>query len=79
MPAVLQWMVKIYAPGAYLAAVVLFLRWILPRTALGASSEMTRSLLAGAIFLAVSLPLLMIYEKRTGFLRSLKNRAKINS
>jgi hypothetical protein len=69
-------MVKLYAPGAYFAAIVILLRWLLPRTALGESSEVVRSLVAGAIFLAVSLPWLMLYEKRTGFLRSLRNRAK---
>ena len=69
------WIAKLYAPGAYFAGIVLLLRWALPKTALGESSETLRSLVAGALFLAVSLPVLALYEKRTKFLQGLRLRA----
>jgi len=73
-PAVLRWIARLYAPGAYFAAIVLLLRWLLPRTALAESGETLRSLVAGALFLAVSLPVLALYEKRTKFLQGLRQR-----
>jgi O-antigen/teichoic acid export membrane protein len=73
--AVAQWIAKLYAPGAYFAGIVLLLRWLLPKTPLAATGETLRSLLAGALFLAVSLPVLALYEKRTKFLHSLRFRA----
>jgi O-antigen/teichoic acid export membrane protein len=71
---VMQWIARLYAPAAYFAGIVLLLRWLLPKTALGESSETLRSLVAGALFLAVSLPVLALYEKRTKFLSGLRHR-----
>jgi hypothetical protein len=73
--AVAQWIAKLYAPGAYFAAIVLLLHWLLPKTPLAAASETLRSVVAGALFLAVSLPVLALYEKRTKFLQGLRLRA----
>ncbi|HET9887200.1 MAG TPA: oligosaccharide flippase family protein, partial [bacterium] len=71
---VAQWIARLYAPVAYFAGIVLLLRWGLPKTALGESSETVRSLVAGALFLAVSLPVLALYEKRTKFLQGFRQR-----
>lgn len=70
------WVAKTLAPGVYFGAVVFLLAWGLPKTALGNAGEMARSSVAAAIFLAVSVPVLIVYERRSGFMRSLRSRSK---
>jgi O-antigen/teichoic acid export membrane protein len=70
----LRWLLRSYAPIAYFASVVAALRWFGPRSPLGLWGETPRALLEGGVFLVVSLPVLIAFERRTHFLASLKAR-----
>jgi O-antigen/teichoic acid export membrane protein len=69
------WLGKVLLPFAYFAVVVALIRGIVPRTPLVAWGEVPRSLLEGAVFLAVSVPLLLAFERRHGVFASLRRRA----
>ncbi len=72
---VLAWIGRCYAPVAFFAALVLGIRAISPRTPLGAWGEAPRSAIEGLVFIALSLPALWIYEKKTGVVRRLRRRS----
>jgi O-antigen/teichoic acid export membrane protein len=71
----LRWVGATYAPPAYLAAVVAAIRFGIPRTPLEAWSESARAGVEGALFLLVSVPLLVLFERRTGFIGRLRSRS----
>jgi peptidoglycan biosynthesis protein MviN/MurJ (putative lipid II flippase) len=70
-----RFVMETYLPVAYAAGIVAALLWVVPRTAAGTWGETARASLEGAVFLVVSLPLLPYFERRTGFLKSLRRRA----
>ena len=67
------WTVRTYLPVVYLAAIVLGIHAYFPRW-LPEWGEVSRSLAEGAAFLLLSAPLLVIVERRSGFIRSLRSR-----
>jgi O-antigen/teichoic acid export membrane protein len=69
--AALRWVAETYLPVAYVAAAVAAIRLGVPRTPLGAWTETARAGAEGTLFLLVSLPLLVRFERRTGFIRKL--------
>ncbi len=68
----LRWVLRSYAPGAAAAGLVCALLHFVPRTPLAAAGETARAGVMGAVFLALTLPVLFHYERRTGFLRSFR-------
>ncbi len=74
LPRALGWIARTYVAPAYVAVVVAAIRWGIPRTALGAWNDVSRSLLEGALFVAVMVPLLVWFERRNGFLSRLRAR-----
>ena len=70
----LAWIARSYAPIAFFAAVVLGIRAISPRTPIGDWGETPRSAVEGLVFVALSLPALWIYERKTGVVRRLRRR-----
>lgn len=63
------WIGRTYLPVAYFAVVVAAIRWIVPMTPLAGWTETPRALVEGSVFLAVTAPLPILFERRTGFLR----------
>jgi O-antigen/teichoic acid export membrane protein len=70
------WIVRSFIPVGACAALVAVLLAAGSRAPFAAWNESARAAAQGAIFLACTGPFLWRYERRTGFLRSLKNRSK---
>jgi O-antigen/teichoic acid export membrane protein len=66
------WVGKIYLPVALFSGVVALILRIVPRTPLGSGGEVSRAAVEGGLFLLVSVPVLLAYERRHGVLRSLR-------
>jgi O-antigen/teichoic acid export membrane protein len=67
-----RWAAETYLPVAYTAALVGALVAAAGRTPVGAWGETPRAALQGALFLVISVPLLVRFERRTQFLRKLR-------
>jgi O-antigen/teichoic acid export membrane protein len=68
------WVARIYVPTAYMAAVIVGLRWGVPRTSLAGWGETPRALAEGGAFLALAAPLAIRFERGTSFLRNWLSR-----
>jgi hypothetical protein len=75
----LVWTLETYLPVAYVTAVIAAMLLGVPHTPLARWPETPRASLEGAVFLLVSVPLLVRFERRTGFLaKFMKRRAPVD-
>jgi hypothetical protein len=72
----LGWIGRCYAPVVFFAVLVLAIRAISPRTPLASWGETPRSAVEGFVFVALSVPVLWIYERKTGVVQRLRRRPK---
>lgn len=68
----LRWVGESYAPVAYVAVLVAGLRWAGAVEPLRGLGEAARASAQGGVFLLLSVPLLLEFERRTGFVRKLR-------
>lgn len=68
----LVWAGETYLPVAYVTALVLALVFGARHSPVASWSETPRACLQGALFLIVSVPLLVRFERRTGFIQKLR-------
>jgi hypothetical protein len=66
------WAAETYLPIAYVSALVAGLLWGAQHTPAARWSETARASLEGALFLIISVPLLVRFERRTQFIQKLK-------
>jgi O-antigen/teichoic acid export membrane protein len=60
----LAWIARVYLPVAVVSGIVAGLTWSVPRTPLGEAGESLRAGVEGLLFLALTLPLLVGFERR---------------
>jgi O-antigen/teichoic acid export membrane protein len=60
----LAWLVRVHVPIVLGAALVAVVGWAVPRSPLGAASEYVRAGVEGLLFLALTVPLLVSFERR---------------
>lgn len=70
--AAVRWVGESYLPVAYATGLVLALRFAGTLPGVRDWSEVARASTQGALFLLVSVPLLVLFERRTGFVRKLR-------
>ena len=70
----LRWAAGIYLPVLWVAGVVAAIRLSAPHLPMAAWGETSRASVEGAVFVLVSVPLLVHFERRTGAIRKLRQR-----
>jgi O-antigen/teichoic acid export membrane protein len=68
------WIARVHLPVVFVSGVVAALTWAAPRTPLREASEALRAGVQGAVFLLLTVPLLVAFERRHGVLRRLRSR-----
>ncbi|MEZ5065229.1 MAG: oligosaccharide flippase family protein [bacterium] len=70
------WTAKTFGPVLWVAAVIVGIDWVEAHTSLGQLDEVPRDLIEGLAFLAVSVPLLVAFERKTRFVRNFRRRRR---
>lgn len=67
-----RWVAESYLPVAYVSALVAALRWAGTLGGVRDWSEAARASTQGAAFLVLTVPLLVVFERQTGFIRKMR-------
>ena len=72
--AAVAWIARTYGPIAYVAALIAGIQWLGPRTAAAAWGDVARAGFDAGIFLLLTVPLLVAFERRSGFIREMRKQ-----